>query len=138
MRNDKEITIKVRTIAYHFTGTQKWITFNQSIQLISDYLFCYINRWATNYLVLGWKYLPKSFYTRFWRLVEQWFTTLLWHTRFETWLTPESSPLTYLILQISGLYLYHQRNQHMLTHFQRNRYHHPNYVGISSAIYFSP
>jgi hypothetical protein len=55
--------------------------FNQSIQLISDYLFCYINRWATIYLVLGWKYLPKSFYTRFWRLVEQWFTTLLWHTK---------------------------------------------------------
>jgi hypothetical protein len=66
---------------YYFIGTRKWITFNQSIQLISDYLFCYINWRAVNYrnspkhanspewLVLGWKYSPKSFYTRSWRAV---------------------------------------------------------------------
>jgi hypothetical protein len=34
---------------YYFIGTHKWITFNQYIQSILDYLFCYINWRATNY-----------------------------------------------------------------------------------------
>jgi hypothetical protein len=60
---------------------------NLSIQLILDYLFCYINLRTANYCIsprhvnspewlLGWKYSPKSFYTRFWRVGERWFPTL--------------------------------------------------------------
>jgi len=33
---------------YYFIVTRKWITFNQSIQSISDYLYCYINWRAAN------------------------------------------------------------------------------------------
>jgi hypothetical protein len=53
------------------------ITQGDHIQSISDYLYCYINWQAVNYhilprhanspewLILGWKNLPKSFYTPF-------------------------------------------------------------------------
>ena len=73
---------------YYFIWTRKWITLNQSIQSISDYLFYYINWRVVNYhisprhayspewLVLGWKYSPKSFYTHIWWVGERWFPTL--------------------------------------------------------------
>ena len=69
---------------YYFMRTGMWITFNWLRILI-----CYINWWAENYhisprhvnspewLVLGWKYLPKSLYTHFWWVGEWWFPTLL-------------------------------------------------------------
>ena len=49
-------------------------------QLILNYLFCHISPRHVNspeWLVLGWKYLPKSLYTHFWWVGERWFPTLL-------------------------------------------------------------
>jgi len=60
-----------------------WNTQVNHIQSILDYLFCYINCRAVNYrishrhanspawLVLGYKYSPKSFCTRIWRVGER-------------------------------------------------------------------
>jgi hypothetical protein len=57
-----------------------WESFKQKLVESIDYLFCYINWRAVNYhissrhanspewLVLGWKYLPKSFYSCSWRV----------------------------------------------------------------------